>query len=104
MVLVYAKLNGYVPKIWPTDKVALLPITVIYHALGAEQVNTWNALISEGNILIRDIENTDIHDGNSPYHRFRYVIIPSSSTSKGNTLNYAKMTYENVMNHFGLAH
>lgn len=101
VVLVYAKLNGYNSGIWPTDKVGLLPITLIYHVLGAEQVNTWNALISAGNILIRDIENTDIHSGNSPYNRFRYIILPSNSAGKG-FMNYSAMSYEEVIDHFGL--
>ncbi|MBT9188308.1 collagen-like protein [Zobellia russellii] len=33
---------------------------------------------------------------------FRYVIIPASSASKANRSNFEKMSYEEVMDHFGL--
>jgi hypothetical protein len=36
--------------------------------------------------------------------RFRYVIIPSVTNSKNNSPDFKKMSYENVMNHFELAH
>jgi len=34
--------------------------------------------------------------------RFRYVLIPPTSTGKGNQPNFFKMTYEEVMDYFGL--
>jgi len=34
--------------------------------------------------------------------RFRYVIIPNGESGKNKSINFKKMSYEEVMNHFGL--
>ncbi|SHJ95066.1 collagen-like protein [Pseudozobellia thermophila] len=102
-VIVYGKLNGYVESIWPTDKVAQFPITVMHYVLGDTQIAVYKAYISEGNIQINITENNDIHDGVSPYDRFRYVVIPSSSTTgKSQGPNFDKMSYQEVMDYLGL--
>ncbi len=103
VVLVYGKLNGYVEEVWPRDHVAQFPITVMYNALGNTQINTYKAFITVGNLRVNITENFDIHDGTGPAHRFRYVIIPSNATSGKNAhLNFHKMSYEEVMDYFGL--
>lgn len=102
-VIVYGKLNGYVENVWPTDKVAQFPITVMHYVLGNTQIAIFKAYISEGNIQINITENYDIHDGVSPYNSFRYVVIPSNSdTGKSQGPNFDKMGYHEVMDYHGL--
>ncbi|CAZ95004.1 MULTISPECIES: collagen-like protein [Zobellia] len=102
-VIVYGKLNGYTENVWPTDKVAQFPITLMYNALGNTQIDIYKAFISEGNIQFNVTENYDIHGGVSPYHMYRYIIIPTNSvTEKSQNPNFSKMTYREVMDHFGL--
>ena len=36
------------------------------------------------------------------YSQFRYVIIPPTTTARSSTLNFEKMSYEEVVDHFGL--
>ncbi|MDO6519489.1 collagen-like triple helix repeat-containing protein [Zobellia uliginosa] len=102
-VIVYGKLNGYTENVWPADKVAQFPIMLMYNALENTQIDIYKAFISEGNIQFNLTENYDIHGGVSPYHMYRYIIIPTNSvTEKSQNPNFDKMTYREVMDHFRL--
>lgn len=102
-VLVYGRLNGYTDRVWPRDKVAQFPITLMYNSLGNTQINIYKALISEGNIQFNITENYDIHDGQGPANRFRYVIVPSNMTSgKSPRPDFKKMSYDEVIDYLGL--
>ena len=74
-VLVYAKLLGYNPLVWPTSQVGQLPITLTYVQSGVN-VDTWSARISEGNIRIRFVNDKNTYGSIATTHQFRYIIIP----------------------------
>lgn len=77
-VLTYGKLAGYVPSIWPTGQVALLPITLTYQQSSATQIDTWSAYATAGNLKINLTNNNNLYTntGINPSHTFRYIIIP----------------------------
>ncbi|AYN67591.1 collagen-like protein [Euzebyella marina] len=67
---------------------------------------TWSATLTvnfafqEGRIRIYYRTDTS---SSAPEGRARYIIIPSSSvSSKAESLNYNKMTYQKLVDHFGL--
>ena len=100
VVLVYGKLNGYVGTIWVDDHVSLLPITVTY-GTSPNQIDTWKAIASPGNVRIRFTNNNNAYASLATTHAFRYVVIPEAVSAKSGRLNYSKMSYEEVMDHFG---
>ncbi|MEO3405103.1 hypothetical protein AAFN85_14440 [Mucilaginibacter sp. CAU 1740] len=76
VVVVYAKLNGYVPSIWPTDQVSALPILINYLSGTTPEVDTWSSLYSLGNVQISFKNNNNLYGSLATTHSFRYVIIP----------------------------
>lgn len=74
-VLVYGKLLGYNPAVWPTNQVSQLPISITYMQ-GGHQVDIWEALVTPGNIRIRFTNDHNIYTSIANSHQFRYVIIP----------------------------
>ncbi len=74
-VLVYAKLLGYNPSVWPAAEVALMPIQLTYMQGGVTR-DTWSAHITPGNVKIRFINDRNVYNVIANRHQFRYVIIP----------------------------
>ena len=78
VVLVFGKLAGYNPSIWPSTRVSQLPIVVNYVSSGA-QIDTWSAYLTLGTLTIDFKNNNNYYNNISITNQFRYVIIPSSS-------------------------
>lgn len=78
IILVFAKLNGYITSVWPQNHVSSLPITLMYIQTAVTNIDTWDFRASEGNIRIsfQNNENTYQASGMNTNHRFRYVIFP----------------------------
>jgi hypothetical protein len=76
VVVVYGKLNGYNPVIWPTNQVAPLPIVINYLSGTTPEIDTWSGLYSLGNVQISMKNNTNAYSNISNAHSYRYVIIP----------------------------
>jgi hypothetical protein len=78
IILVFAKLNGYISSVWPQDHVSSLPITLMYISSGETNIDNWDFRISEGTIRIAFQNNLNTYQasGISTSHRFRYVVIP----------------------------
>ncbi|MGN6639831.1 MAG: hypothetical protein ACTHJ8_13040 [Mucilaginibacter sp.] len=89
-VLVYGKLDGYSPTIWPTDQVGQLPIVVTYQLSSVTYTDTWSANVTLGNIQIDFVDNLNFYTGISNLHQFRYVVIPGGVQTLGsiNPKNY----------------
>jgi hypothetical protein len=97
-VLVYGKLVGYNPLIWPANQVAQLPINITYQSGGA-QLDTWSALISEGNIRIRLTNDNNVYSNISNAHLFRYIIIPANTKVNG---RMAQPSYEEICRQYNI--
>ena len=80
-VITFGKLDGYVTSIWPTDQVAMLPITITYMDGSSPNIDTWSALITPGNLKIELTSSLNAYGGISNAHKFRYVIIPGGTAS-----------------------
>ena len=93
VVLVYGKLNGYDPGIWPTDQVSVLPVTIFYQAGTFQFTDIWSAEITPGNIGIDFQHNVPTNTVIAPGYQFRYVIIPGNThiMATVNTKNYAEV-------------
>lgn len=89
VVLVFGKLLGYNPTIWPATQVSELPIVVSY-VQGTPQADTWSANVSVGKVTIDFTNNTNLYTSISNAHQFRYVIIPGGvkTTSGINLKDY----------------
>ncbi len=98
-VLVYGKLDGYTPTIWPTDQVGQLPIVVTYQLSSVTYTDTWSANVTLGNIQIDFVDNLNFYTGISNLHQFRYVIIPGGVHTLG-SLN--PKNYNEIKNAFHL--
>jgi hypothetical protein len=75
-VLVYGKLNGYVSTVWPTNQVAQLPIEIAYMDGAVQNIDSWSALCTLGNVRIDLTSSANAYGSISNAHQFRYVIIP----------------------------
>jgi hypothetical protein len=80
-VITFGKLDGYVTSVWPTDQVAMLPITITYMDGSSPNIDTWSALITPGNLRIQLTSSLNAYGGISNAHKFRYVIIPGGTKS-----------------------
>jgi hypothetical protein len=90
-VLVFAKLLGYNPLVWPTNQVSNLPITITYMQ-GGLQNDTWQFKASVGNINIRFQNDHNIYNTISTAHQFRYIIIPGGvPAGRGINLSYEEI-------------
>ena len=83
ILLVYAKLNGYSPAIWPTGKVVLMRTMVTYKLGNNSRTDVWSALPKPGelNILLTNPDNEYDPWGESNLHSFRYIIVPKYDPS-----------------------
>ncbi len=122
-VIVYGKLLGYSPLIWPTTQIAALPISLTY-VQGSIMTDTWSSLASMGTIKIRFVNDKNFWSSISNAHMFRYVIIPGAkkatattnsrdivtrsgkfldlATAQDVTNNYTRMSYEEVCDKLGI--
>lgn len=76
-VIVYGKLLGYNPAIWPTTQIAQLPISLTY-VQGSTMTDTWSPLVSPGKVKIRFINDKNYYGNIATTHQFRYIIIPGA--------------------------
>jgi len=94
-VLVYGKLAGYNPTIWPADQVSALPIVINYLSGTTPEIDTWSARSTVGHIQINMTNNNNVYGSISNAHSFRYVIIPggvhTTAAAKVNFKNYAEV-------------
>jgi hypothetical protein len=93
VVLVFGKLNGYNPVIWPTDQVSEMPISVNYIEGTTTYEDVLSANVVLGKITIDFVDNQNLYSGISNAHQFRYVIIPGGVHAAGNINihNYAQV-------------
>ncbi len=75
-VLVFGKLNGYVPSIWPTDQTAQFPIIITYLSGTTIENDTWSALRSVGNLRISFVNDNNLYGSVATTHQFRYIVVP----------------------------
>jgi len=113
-VIVFGKLSGYNPVIWPTGQVSVLPINITYMDGSTPNIDTWSALVTTGNLRIRLVSSLNAYGSISNAHQFRYIIIPGGVkatasatpgqiTGRGNVLlNYNQMSYEEVCGQLGV--
>jgi hypothetical protein len=89
-VLVYGKLDGYNPVIWPTAQVSILPIEITYMNGTTQNIDSWSALCTLGNVRIDLASSSNAYGSISNAHSFRYVIIPGGVHTLGsiNPNNY----------------
>ena len=89
-VLVYGKLEGYNPTIWPAGQVSVLPIVISYLSGTTSEIDTWSARTTLGKIKLVVTNNNNVYSGLATAHSFRYVIIPGGvhTTATVNTKNY----------------
>lgn len=78
-VITFGKLDGYVTSIWPTNQVEALPIVITYMDGSSPNIDTWQALLTPGNLRIQLQSSLNAYGGISTAHQFRYVIIPGAS-------------------------
>jgi hypothetical protein len=92
-VLVYGKLDGYTTSIWPTDQVAQLPIEITYMNGNTQNIDSWSALVTLGNVRIDLASSSNAYPSISNLHQFRYVIIPGGvhTLAHINIHNYAEV-------------
>lgn len=92
-VLVYGKLDGYNPIIWPTAQVSTLPIEITYMSGTTQNIDSWSALITLGNVRIDLASSSNAYGSISNAHQFRYVIIPGGvhTLAHINIKNYAEV-------------
>ncbi|WP_214227385.1 hypothetical protein [Pedobacter sp. B4-66] len=89
-VIVYGKLVGYNPVVWPTDQVANLPISITYLNGGNSNIDIWSALSTAGSIRISMTSSSNLYGSIANTHKFRYIIIPGGvqTLSRVNSKNY----------------
>jgi hypothetical protein len=89
-VLVYGKLNGYNPVVWPSNQVSILPIEITYMSGSTQNIDSWSGLCTLGNIRIDLASSSNAYSSISNAHSFRYVIIPGGVHTLGsiNPKNY----------------
>ena len=91
-VIVYAKLNGYNPVIWPTDQVSALPVAINYMSGTTPNLDSWSALCTVGNVRIDLTSSTNAYSSISNAHQFRYILIPGGvHTLSVNLKNYKEV-------------
>ena len=78
-VITFGKLDGYVTSIWPTNQVEALPIVITYMDGSSPNIDTWQALLTPGNLRIQLQSSLNAYGSISTAHQFRYVVIPGAS-------------------------
>lgn len=109
-VLVYAKLQGYNPLIWPHDQVGQLALTITYLS-GSSVYDTWSAFAAEGSLKIDFVNSNNIYTSISNAHQFRYIVIPGgvAASAGGRVAQFDEtlarlraMSYEEAMAVLGI--
>ncbi|MCX7550666.1 hypothetical protein [Xanthomarina sp. F2636L] len=99
VVLVYAKFNNYVPEVWPAGHVAQLPLTIS----GGTTDHIYTYYVEDSNMKIRYRQEGPASTWSFVgVQMFRYVLIPGNIDARAQQIDYSKMTYEEVINHFNL--
>ena len=129
-VLIFGKLAGYNPLIWPTGQVGQLPIVINYKfsSGGITYTDTWSGTASLGKVKIRFVDDQNYYGSIATSHQFRYVIIPGGKsisttavapnvrTAQGKTMdvsefnagvqdvakNYTHMSYVEICDKLGI--
>ncbi|MBB6110058.1 hypothetical protein SAMN05421821_108135 [Mucilaginibacter lappiensis] len=89
-VIAFAKLNGYVSSIWPTNQVGQLPIVITYMDGANANIDTWFDIASLGKVRVKLVSSLNAYGGISNAHQFRFVIIPGGVSIPG-TLSYTTL-------------
>jgi hypothetical protein len=97
-VLTFGKLLGYNPAVWPTNRVAQLPILLNYKQSGLTHLDTWSSLLTPGNLRIKFVNDNNEYNVIATQHEFRYIIIPGGQSLTGRT----QMTYEEICRKYGI--
>jgi hypothetical protein len=79
LVITFGKLDGYVASVWPTNQVEALPIVITYMDGSSPNIDTWQALLTAGNLRIQLQSSLNAYGGISNAHQFRYVVIPGAN-------------------------
>ncbi|MBL7811311.1 MAG: hypothetical protein JNL57_03725 [Bacteroidetes bacterium] len=78
VILVYAKLGGYNPQVWPAEQVGLLHMELEYNYGSQKARDRWGSSAQAKVLRIQFSNSLDLFTAKdlSPDHIFRYVIIP----------------------------
>lgn len=95
-------INSGTVLVYGRDGVNVVPIPVVFSNKTFYAV--FPEILGQITFIARTVDGTPTFF--SVFTDFRYVIIPSSNTvgKEGQTMDFNKMTYYEVMNHFGLAY
>ncbi len=95
-LIVYGKLSGYNPLIWPAGQIGIMPITITYSSGPNANIDVWSALATPGNLRILLTSSQNAYNGISNLHQFRYVIIPGGNhiSSSATNLSYKEVCYQ----------
>lgn len=100
VLLVYMRQEAFSESLWPSGHTTLLPLTLV----SGGRTFSFNYFFTSDNLKIRYHINPVVEFISFPSgSEFRYVLIPplDSTSEKINTIDFFKMTYKEVMNHFG---
>ena len=105
VVLVYGNLSGYVSTVWPVGQVSQLPIALTYVQSGQTMTDTWSAIQTVGKMTIKFVNDKNLYTstGLATTHKFRYIIIiPGGQPIGKSSIDYSKMSYEEVCERFNI--
>lgn len=102
LVIVFGKLLGYNPTIWPTSQVSQLPIALTYVQSGSTMTDTWSALTAPQKLTIRFVNDKNEYNAIATAHQFRYIIVPGGSKISGRSAagNFEQMSYSEICSLF----
>ncbi len=102
MVIVFGKLLGYTPSVWPTNQVSQMPIALTYVQSGSTMTDTWSALTAPQKLTIRFVNDKNEYNVIATAHQFRYLIVPGGSKISGRAAgaDYQQMSYREICSLF----
>lgn len=98
-VLVYGKLLGYNPAVWPSTRVSQMPISLTYKQSGKTHEDTWSGYASPGMLRIRFVNDQNEYNAIATQHTFRYIILPGG---KKEGARMAQRSYEEICRMYGI--
>ena len=99
-ILVFAQFYSFVEQVYPPGHISALPLTISGGT--TDHIFTYYFNVDNLKIRYRQVGPAPTWSFNT-LSQFRYVVIPSSSmTGKSAQLNFEKMSYNEVMNHFNI--